>query len=150
MKLDIDCVRDVLICVEENTGPDRFCVFIDEIKMPGICAALGRDPVPLQEYQKALQGSYSNETLVYHVKYCIEAGLLACTGGTAGYEIMIPDLSARGHDFLQKCKNEKDKSKLARLLEGLAPLASGAMQQAVGNGLSGGVKATASFLKNLL
>ena len=29
MRLDIDCIRDILLCVEENTGLRQHCFFVD-------------------------------------------------------------------------------------------------------------------------
>ena len=29
MRLNLDCIRDTLLCVEDNTGLRKFCIFVD-------------------------------------------------------------------------------------------------------------------------
>ncbi|QEY33725.1 DUF2513 domain-containing protein [Caproiciproducens galactitolivorans] len=82
MKLNPDCIRDILLAVEENTG------YRKELQ---ISRAL---PLP-EQLQK-----YDFETVAYHAKQCIMAGLLVKGHPFLRVEIPIADLTPAGHDFL--------------------------------------------------
>lgn len=98
MKLDMDCVRDILLCVEENTGLRKNCVFIDG-GLSETADFLGnrRDPEP---YQQELLDRYDNDTLIYHVYYCIEAGLISKLSQSSKIDIYIADLTPAGHELI--------------------------------------------------
>lgn len=106
MKLDLNCLRDVLICVEDNTGLHQSCVFYDVPVMEKSCSLLGKEKPDIPGYQAELLKKYDNDTLFYHVLQCVEGGLLACLPDTAGYEAVINRLTFEGHDFLDSIRNE--------------------------------------------
>ena len=67
MRLNMECVRDVLLCVEENTGIRKNCCFQDikpeEYKTQ---RALGREAEPLDvpDYQVRLLDCYDIDELM--------------------------------------------------------------------------------------
>ena len=46
MRLNMDCVRDILLCVEENTGLRKSCLFVDISPFANdVRRALGDNPM---------------------------------------------------------------------------------------------------------
>ena len=105
MRLDTDCIRDILLCIEENTGLRKYCYFIDQ----GLVSAaqwLGTVDDP-PDFQQELLERYGNDTLIYHVHYCLDSGLAVGTDNKDEYKIHISDLSPSGHELLAKIRDEK-------------------------------------------
>ena len=105
MKLDIECLRDVLICVEENTGLHKSCVFYDVPAMEKSCNMLDKVTPDVSEYQQELLKKYENDALFYHVLMCVEGDLIKRTTGNASYEAVISGMTFEGHDFLESIRN---------------------------------------------
>ena len=106
MKLNLDCVRSILLCVEANTGLRKYCFFIDSGLEEGQLI-IGNKPTPPADYQIDLLGQYSNDELIYHINYCIEANLLSSNSHRGLYETIITDLTPKGHDFLENIRDNK-------------------------------------------
>ena len=98
MKLNMDCVRDILLCIEEHTGLRKFCCFVD-LNFSETIEFLGIEK-SLPDYQQELLKKYDNDTLIYHINYCIKADLIAPTQASNIYSITIQDLTVSGHNFL--------------------------------------------------
>lgn len=90
MKLNSDCVRDILLMVEENT-----------------------DFLNVVEYRKSVNihdniSKYTHEEIIYHIKQCEMSGLidevLYCNDGDF---VTISDLTPKGHEFLANVRQEK-------------------------------------------
>ena len=105
MRLEMDCVREILLCVEENTGLRKRCRFIDE-SLNASQEFLGEIKAPA-EYQEPLTKKYGNDTLIYHINYCIQAGLLEKAATSNGYVIVISDLTPNGHSFVENIRDNK-------------------------------------------
>lgn len=89
MKLDPDCVRDILLAVEEAT--DATSSFEYERS----------DPVP-----KRLK-NYDHNTIQYHFQQCDMAGLIVgFKRYDAGEHITINDLSPEGHKFIANIRED--------------------------------------------
>lgn len=104
MRIDLDCARDVMLCVEENTGLHRSCYFLDYAL--NAAAEFVGDIEETPSYQAELEKKYANETLLYHLNYCIEAGLLTSSTPTGTYLTVISDLTPKGHEFLANIRNQ--------------------------------------------
>ncbi len=111
----MDCVRDVLICIEENTGLRKYCFFVDS----GLADAAKwtNDVTEPPAYQLPLLQKYGNDTLIYHVHYCLDSGLAIRTSDKDEYKIHVADLSPNGHEFLAKIR---DKNQWAAVKSGLS------------------------------
>ncbi|MCD7753942.1 MAG: DUF2513 domain-containing protein [Clostridiales bacterium] len=111
MKLDMDCVRDVLLCVEENTDYHTHCAFADTSF--DVEALLGRESAALPTYHSDLLRKYGNGKLLYHVRYCVEAGLLVQQRepSMVSYGIEICDLTVSGHELLGNIRPSANWSK---------------------------------------
>ena len=103
MRLNHDCIREALICIEEHTGIRTSCVFIYAGPEGfAVAEALGK-PLEIPEYQIQLIEKFGNDQLLYHVQYCIEANL--AKGDLAGDRIIIADLTPTGHELLAKIRD---------------------------------------------
>lgn len=100
MRINADCIRDILICIEDNTGIRRYCTLFDtngvDVKSSDFLKL--RREVP--NYQVPLLEKYGNETLLYHAAYCIKANL--ATGETTDDKIIVSDLTTEGHELVAK------------------------------------------------
>lgn len=106
MKLNLDCVRQILLCVEENTGLRKSCFFVDSGLEKGE-VIVGNDPVPPPDYQSKLLEEFSNDELIYHINYCVESKLLSANSQLGLYQIFIADLTPKGHDFLENIRDSQ-------------------------------------------
>ncbi|MFT8610545.1 MAG: DUF2513 domain-containing protein [Liquorilactobacillus nagelii] len=96
MKLDPDCVRDILLSVEKHsTMTTRTSTkdFDDD----------------------GLFGKYDSQKVDYHVRYADEAGLLNVDWSFDGYDIR--DLSPEGHDFLSNIRKDENWLKTKNIAE---------------------------------
>lgn len=104
MKLNLDCVRSILLCVEDNTGLRTRCIFVDSYRDSKL-ATMGMKTQKQMDYQKELLEEYDIDELMYHVKYCIEADLIAEVQGSSLYLRQIADLTPKGHNFLANIRD---------------------------------------------
>lgn len=113
MKLNIDCVRDIMLWAEAITTPTQLASYVntDAVASDDGFLYINPDetPVPDSEQEKLLE-KYSNETLVYHLHYCIEAKLLTKFDSPDGNIIIIKDLTPLGHDFIGNICEEQNYS----------------------------------------
>ncbi len=105
MKLNLDCVRDILLCVEENTGVRKYCYFVDST-LDDFNHRGGFEVLDAPDYQKKLMENGSVEELIYHINYCVKADLLSQINSSTGYKILIADLTPKGHDFLENIREK--------------------------------------------
>ncbi len=95
MKLNPECIRDVLIEIESNTGYQTFWTFDESTVQSG---NLSR---------------YTYEELAYHISQCNKAGLIdgyrVYDSGESG---LVADLSPYGHEFLANIRTETVWNKL--------------------------------------
>ncbi len=104
MRLNMDCLRDILLCVEENTGLRKSCYFVDSDL--AVAQSYSDDEFEtIPKYQVALLSSYSNDELIYHVHYCVYAELILPFDNSSDEKIMIADLTPKGHEFLGNIRN---------------------------------------------
>lgn len=104
MKLNLDCVRQILFCVEENTGLRKFCFFIDS-GLENLYTSFGREPIPAPAYQTELLKYFNNDELIYHIYYCAETDLLSISTKPNEYKIIVTDITPVGHDFLENIRD---------------------------------------------
>lgn len=104
MRLDIDCVRDLLLCIEENTGLRKSCFFIDT-GLTESARFTGDESKPF-DYQLKLNTKYDDDKLIYHLNYCIDARLTTLSNTSTLYRIVISDLTPSGHQFLNNVRDE--------------------------------------------
>lgn len=113
MKLNMDCVRAVMLCVEEHTDFDHYCYFIRYTRAD-ILDMLGEDPTDPPAYQIELESRFDNDDILYSVKYCAESGLIALCAGShpEQYRVNVRELTPAGHNFLENIRSDTNWSKV--------------------------------------
>ena len=104
MKLNPDCIRDVLLYAEDNADPDD----------PWIIPGSDDSPLPL----------FTAKEVRYHVNQCVDAGLLSKNPEWIDGSFEITDLTPSGHQALAAIRNpvihERAKSEwLSKVQDGL-------------------------------
>lgn len=143
MQLNLDCIRDILLCVEENTGLRKSCYFIDD-GLEKTQEIIGAPLLPYPDYQDELQRKYSNNELIYHLRYCVNSDLLLAYGKLGLYETVIADLEPKGHEFLANIRDDKIWNKVkitagkvgSKSIEALIQIASGLVSGLIKSQLS--------------
>lgn len=104
MKLNIDCIRDVMLWAEANSDLRHPAIYIDTVLSKSLAEAYEEVPPPIPPPQFELLTRYDNDEIVYHIKYCIRAGLLDEFASPDGYSIGVSDLTPSGHAFLESIR----------------------------------------------
>lgn len=94
MRLDYDCIRDVMLLTEEKQG----------INSGGFIDTLGpNDYVELRDSNK-----YTDDVILYTLKQLIDNGMLDgdCLGSYAGLDISVNDITPKGHEFLENTRQD--------------------------------------------
>lgn len=94
MRLNPDCIRDILLYVEENsTFTNAICI--------------NRQNPPKEFHE------YSYDELLYHISQCSQSGFL---NGFSSYDngdtVLIGDLTPKAHEFLANIRNNEIWSKV--------------------------------------
>lgn len=105
MKLNLDCIRRILLCVESNTGLRKNCLFIDS-GLEEVELMIGNEPMEPPEYQAELLKVFNNDELIYHINYCVEARLLSAITPPDQYVTIISDITPQGHEFIANIRND--------------------------------------------
>ena len=118
VRLDILCIRDILLCVEEHTDYRCAAKFIDL----EICSSIGvATKVP--EYNHALYDKYGMDKVLYHVNYCIDAELvLAVETEKSSYIFTIVDLTPSGHDMVNDMRDSAIAERISSLKSASLPV----------------------------
>lgn len=105
MKLDISCVRNILLTVEKNEN------FLKPVTFENFNFA----------YYDDYLSTYSMDEILYHVQYCIKAGLLYDVSGNGHRFKTSFDccMNPSGHDFLANVRTEENWSKTKAILSKL-------------------------------
>lgn len=82
MKLNPDCIRDILISVELNTDSQKYLLYPLELdKCPNL-------------------SSYSDNEIRYHLNQCARSDLIFAQKEDLAGNIRIMDLTPHGHELL--------------------------------------------------
>ncbi|WP_300385165.1 DUF2513 domain-containing protein [Clostridium sp.] len=92
MKLNPDCIRDILFTVEDTTS------FSSYMRVDLEC-----------NYERLT--SYSYEEILYHIKQCELTGFLTKVSWYLSGSCMIHDLSPSGHKFIADIRSETNWNK---------------------------------------
>lgn len=132
MKLNPDCIREILIAVESQTGYHKSTCFSNVIQS---C-------------------SFPMETVLYHIDQCEMSGFFTEIGhfGTGipinarvldngCYDLKIYDLSPKGHEFLANIRSDNIWSKTKNAASKIGSFALPALQQIASNLIETAIKA---------
>ncbi len=126
MRLNPDCIRDILLTVEETTAYNKFMrYYVGESKFERF-------------------NNYTHDEIIYHVKQCKMAHLIINVTFTdnGGY-FSIEDLTPKGHEFLENIRSDNmwnnTKAVAAKVgsysLSSLTTIASGVLTQIINHQL---------------
>lgn len=95
MKLNPDCIRDILLTVEEHTDMTKQLLY------------------PVEDVKYERLESYSQDEVFYHVKQCELSGFVTKVNwfGGGGLGCRVYYLSPSGHEFLANIRNDSNWSK---------------------------------------
>lgn len=85
MKLNPDCIRDILLTVEDVTSPHVFMNYPDE-------------------YPRL--SNYSQDEVIYHIKQCDMSGFFTKVSWYIGGGCSIIDLTPDGHKFIADIRSD--------------------------------------------
>ena len=89
MKLNPDCIRDLLMSIEKVCSYERRWAYSKDSPLP------------------ELFPKYSHEEILYHLRYCANADLLNGTLFVGnGSFVKVGDLTPSGHEFLANIRND--------------------------------------------
>lgn len=120
MKLDIDCVRDIMLWVEETTTPKRLAIYVDVdlLEEQADFLYLNPDDIPKPDArQQKLLEIYPNEVLIYHIHYCVDGGLLDLAKSSDCVTIVIRDLTVSGHEFIANIRENKNFKAIKKIMK---------------------------------
>lgn len=119
MKLDLDCVRDILLTVEENTGYQKYITYSINTKQYG-------------NLQK-----YGNEKVMYHILQCEKSNLIEAGQIDLAGNILIKDLTPYGHKFISNIRENKNWNKVKKVANEVGTTSLEAIMQIAINIISG-------------
>ena len=97
MKLDIDCLRDILLTVEENTGYHEYMT-VSEMSI---------------NYD--LLKKYDGNKVMYHIIQSAKANLIDAEQVDLAGNIMIKDLTPYGHKFIANIRENSNWNKVKKI-----------------------------------
>ncbi|MDE7194635.1 MAG: DUF2513 domain-containing protein [Oscillospiraceae bacterium] len=104
MKLNPDCIRDILLSIEEITDIQTPFYFSSE-------TAVTKKDTPSEHIAK-----YGKRELEYHLVQCNENGLLGEMKKNVLGTYTVKSLSPKGHDFLQSIRDNSAWGKIKEFL----------------------------------
>lgn len=119
MKLDLDCIRDILLTVEENTGYNKNMI-ISEMRM---------------DYD--LLREYDSNKVMYHVIQSQKSDLIEAETIDLAGNILIKDLTPNGHKFLANIRENSNWNKIKKVAGDVGTNSLDAVKQIAVNVISG-------------
>ena len=126
MRLNPDCIRDLLLTIEDTTTfTHSMEYYVDRNDFPRLI-------------------DYSHEEILYHIRQCKMAELITNAHFYDGGDcILIPDLSPTGHEFLANIRSDNAWNKTKDIAEktgsyslsALATIATGVITQIINHQL---------------
>jgi len=97
MRLNLDCIREVLIWLQDNQQMQTCAIFGKGLT--GRVETITSTSIPHR-----IEG-YSAEDILYSIHQMIHGGLLMARDLGDGGTYMIEDISPHGHEFLENIRN---------------------------------------------
>lgn len=95
MRLNPDCVRDILFYIEENTDYQYWTTF----------------PRSPQNFDIKLKNDYPANEILYHLELCEEYGYIVTPNSQPMGTIQVKRLSVSGHEFLENIRQDTNWNK---------------------------------------
>lgn len=117
MKLNPDCIRDILLTVEANTSFATPMRYDSNSKYDAL-------------------DSYSSEEIFYHIKQCELSGFLTKVTWFLGGGCFIYDLSPLGHEFLANIRSNTNWNKTKEISKKVGSTSLNVLSQIAANVIS--------------
>ncbi|RGY66673.1 DUF2513 domain-containing protein [Fusobacterium ulcerans] len=121
MKLNPDCIRDILLKLEETTDGRGEYMF-DESDL------------------ESLNLKYTPTELLYHLKQCLDSGFIQ--GRNRGSCISVRDLTPAGHAFLADIRNDNNWNKTKEIATKVGAFSLNALKDIAVGVVSAGITAS--------
>lgn len=118
MRLNPDCIRDILFTVEEKTGFASYMMY------------------SAKDNNFPLLSKYSREEVLYHIKQLELSGLLTKVSWYLNGGCMIHDLSPLGHEFLADVRSDTNWNKTKDIAKTVGSTSLSAIKEIATNVLS--------------
>lgn len=106
IRLDYECIRDLLLAIEDAIDYRQGCDFVrcDQLDV----AALYYRFTDYSDPQKTLLTKWNDHVLLYHLEQCIAAGLVSVEPeqNYTKHLIQIRDLTPLGHEYINNIRGE--------------------------------------------
>jgi hypothetical protein len=121
MVLNCDCIRDILLCIEEIVEPRKFAVFIDTelLKKTNQNTLRFTNDSVIENYQYQLLTKYSNKELIYHLNYCVKDKLIDLRNDSNSIAIIVENLTPKGHQLIANIRYDSVFEKTKRICKDL-------------------------------
>lgn len=121
MRLNPDCIRDIILFIEENTDSRK-----------GVNAKQLIESYP----------NYTEDVLEYHVNYLKDAYLIQGVSKYMGGGYSIRDLTPQGHEFAQNIHNDTNWNKVKESAKAVGSFSIDTLQKIAVNVISTAINAT--------
>lgn len=88
MRLNSDCIRDILLMVEDKSGFNKFVNY--------------KKGTTIDEHLS----NYSHDEIMYHIKQCEQADLITGVKFLSKDYAVITDLTPKGHEFIANIRQD--------------------------------------------
>lgn len=95
MRLNPDCIRDILFYIEDSTDYQLWISF----------------PRNTRDFNIQLKNNYSPNEILYHLELCEEYGYIVTPDKQPMSEIQVKRLSVSGHEFLENIRQDTNWNK---------------------------------------
>lgn len=95
MKLNPDCIRDILLEIEQYTSFEKTYTY---------------DPNSLPD--ESFLSKYDSDTVLYHIRQADQSGLLMAANWRLFEYVNIQDLTPAGHEFLSNIRSSSSWKKV--------------------------------------
>ena len=95
MRLNPDCIRDILFYIEDSTDYQLWTSF----------------PRNTRDFNIQLKNNYPSNEILYHLELCEEYGYIVTPDKQPMSEIQVKRLSVSGHEFLENIRQDTNWNK---------------------------------------
>lgn len=98
MRLNPDCIRDILLDVEKKSIFGNVVEYFDD-----------------EDFENLK--SYSVPEVIYHIRQCDHSGFFIGTTKYFGHHVVIKDLSPKGHEFIANIRKDTNWNKTKEIAQ---------------------------------
>lgn len=115
MKLNPDCIRVVLLCVESSKNYDGSFLFRFSNPLHDFLSDSPLDTSTLSINSRPELSGFTEDEVRYHIKQCYDSGLIDMPSNFVPDNCLVNDLTPAGHKFLAEIREEENWSHIKKL-----------------------------------